>query len=191
MVVMNGQPFLQGNHSPIFSGKRNGCYVGPNGRSVYTFLKRKETVICMSQRNGTVVSEQALKVSTTSGNYLYKLKIFLLNKSPSITARIEISLEQHLIVGVVGRENKTQLTLLKEAAIMSSFSYSCCVYRNQISWYCMWKPDIAYTAEIHLYHLESHRFDFLSINLGWPKEEENGKLEIIVNYCRYDGMLGY
>ena len=46
-VVTNGQPFLQGH--PY------GCYVVPNGRSVY-----KETVICMGKQNGTVASEQVL-----------------------------------------------------------------------------------------------------------------------------------
>ena len=37
----------------------------PNGCSVYSFLKRKETVICMGQRNGTVVSKQALNMCHT------------------------------------------------------------------------------------------------------------------------------
>ena len=86
-VVTNGQPFLQGNiwllstplgiptqanlrphpslilwdHSLTSGVKRSGCYAVPNGRSVYTFLKWKETVICMGERNGTVASEQALR----------------------------------------------------------------------------------------------------------------------------------
>ena len=59
-VVTNGRPFLQGNHSLTSGVKRNGCYVVPNARSVYSFLKRKETVICMGKQNGTVASEQAL-----------------------------------------------------------------------------------------------------------------------------------
>ena len=59
-VVTNGQPFLQGNHSLTSGAKWNSCYVVPNSHSVYTFLKLKETVICIGERIGTVPSEQAL-----------------------------------------------------------------------------------------------------------------------------------
>ena len=43
MVVTNDQSFLQGNHLLTSGVKRNGCYVVPKGRSVYTFLKGNKT----------------------------------------------------------------------------------------------------------------------------------------------------
>ena len=58
--LRNGQQFLQGNNSLSSGVKRNGCYVVPNPRSVFKFPKRKETVVCMGKRNGTVTSEEAL-----------------------------------------------------------------------------------------------------------------------------------
>ena len=67
----------------------------PNGRSVYTFLKRKETVICMSQRNGTVVSEQALKVSH-AGPLIATAQV-IGNKNPSV--RREFSIRRSDTVG--------------------------------------------------------------------------------------------
>ena len=51
---------LQGNYSLTSGVKQNSCYVAPNARSVFKVSKRKEMVIYMGKRNGTVASEQAL-----------------------------------------------------------------------------------------------------------------------------------